>query len=318
MPDFLFKKTCELTAAEVIQITGLFNRVFGKHRSEEEMLRQYTNNPLGYSYHAIIVDKGTIVGMNVYVPVYYLVNGVKMLFGNSIDSMVDKPYRDFFNYNDMVLTAYSGMKKEGVKFVYGYPNDNAYPVVIKSKLMKDIGKMHTYCLPLHIGGIKKSLSFLNPLSELFCRGFVWMSGLLASSKKDNCLITKDADSYNASRYKRGDGSYEIETTGGITVYYKIKEHEGVRTAFLIDLSEKSPKAFNEAVKLILRKHHTDFDLLLYPGYLRFSNTSMLKIPRRFEPKNFNLTGKALDKKAFDNSVWDICNWDTNLSNYDLI
>lgn len=318
MPEFIFRKTSELDEDDIAQITMLFNTVFDKDRTPDNMLHQYVNNPLGFSYHSLIVDNGNIVGMNVYVPVYYIVNGVKMLFANSIDSMVAKPYRDFFNYNDMVLTAYSNMKKEGVKFVYGYPNDNAYPVVIKSKLMKEIGKMHTYCLPLHIGGLKPSMRVLNPVSSILCRTFVSLSGIFASRKPDKYAIAKEEDSYNLSRYKRSNGGYNIEQIGGIKVYYKIKEHEGIRTAFLIDISEKSPKAFNIAVKHIIRNHGKSFDLLLYPGWLNFSNTSMIRIPRKFEPKNFNLTGKALDKKAFDETIWDIRNWDTNLSNYDLI
>lgn len=318
MPEFIFRKTSELGEDEIAQITMLFNTVFEKDRTPDNMLHQYVNNPLGFSYHSLIVDNGNIVGMNVYVPVYYIVNGVKMLFANSIDSMVAKPYRDFFNYNDMVLTAYSHMKKEGVAFVYGYPNDNAYPVVVKSRLMKDIGKMHTYCLPLHVGGIKPALKFLTPVSSLLCRAFVAVSGIFASSRADNYAIHKDEATYNATRYKRGDGRYSTAMLGNATVWYKIKEHEGVRTAFIIDISEKSPRIFNRAVRHIVRNHAGEFDLLLYPGWLNFRNTSMIRIPRRFEPKNFNFTGKVLNKKAFDDSVWDIRNWDTNLSNYDLI
>lgn len=318
MMEFVVKKTEELSKEEIGQINSLFEKVFEKHRSEQEFLNQSVNNPIGYSYHSMMVEDGRIVGLNSFVPSYFIFNGDRMLFANSTDSMVDKPYRDFFNFNDMVTAAFREMKKDGVKYVYGYPNDNSYPVLIKSKLYKDIGKMHTYCLPLHVGGVKKSLAILNPLSSLFCRLFVAVSGLFASSKAERYSVEKDSESYNATRYRRGDGIYNVESIDGITVYYKIKVHEGVRTAFIIDLSEKSPKAFNKAVRHIVRNHAKEFDLLLYPGNLGFMNTSMIRIPRKFEPKNFNFTGRALDKKAFDDSVWDIRNWDTNLSNYDLI
>lgn len=316
--DFIVKKTTELSKEEIAQINTLFEKVFGKHRSEQEFLNQSVFNPLGYSYHSLMIDDGVIVGLNSFVPSYYLVYGTKYLFANSTDSMVDKPFRDFFNFNDMIQAGFKKMKEDGVSFVYGYPNDNSYPVLIKSKLYKDIGKMHTYCLPIHIGGIKKSIGFLNPISELFCRLFVNISGWFASTKEEKYIIVKDADSYNQTRYKRGDGIYDIADIGTARVYYKIKEHEGIRTAFIIDISNKSPKNFNKAIRYIIRKHRKDFDLLLYPGNLGFKNTGMIRIPRRFEPKNFNFTGKALYKKAFDDIIWDIRNWDTNLSNYDLI
>lgn len=318
--NFIFKKTYELTEQELSEICVLFERVFDKQRTVEELLRQYVNNPLGYSYMSIMKDEeGSIVGFNSYVPVYYTVNGNRRLFANSIDSMVDKKYRDFFNFKTIVDQAYKGMKSEGVVFVYGYPNDNSFPVLTKAKLMKEIGQMYTYCLPFRIGGIKNSFKFLNPLSELFCRCFAGVASLFANSKEVPYCVKKEEDSYNASRYQRSDGKYNIEkVTGEITVYYKIKNHEGIRTAFLIDISCKSPKAFNIAVKHIIKNHSKEFDLLLYPGRLPFLNTGMIRIPRKFEPKKFNLTGKILDKEVIPQEIWDINNWDTNLSNYDLI
>ena len=316
--EFVVKRTCDLSEIEIQQINNLFEKVFEKKRTEREFLNQSVNNPIGYSYHSMMIENDSIVGLNSFVPSYYIVNGERMLFANSTDSMVDKRYRDFFNFSDMVTAGFNQMKKDGVMFVYGYPNDNAYPVLIKSKLYQDIGKMHIYCLPIHIGGIKSSLNFLNPLSEFICKSFVTISGWFASTKSDKYYIEKEASSYNISRYKRSDGKYNLAKIGDITIFFKIILHEGIRTAFIIDLSVKSPQAFNKAIKYILKRHSCDFDLLLYPGYLNFYNSSMIRIPRRYEPKKFNLTGRVLNKKAFDLSIWKIGNWDTNLSNYDLI
>lgn len=315
--EFEVKKTTELSDLDLKQIKELFERVFEKERDIEYHLRQYKNNPLGYSFHSLIKDNGIVVGQNSYIPSYYFVDGKRYVFVNSIDTMIDKKYRDFFSYYDMVTKAYEVMKANGVAFLYGYPNEMSYPLGKKSKLAKDIGKMHTYCLPIHIGGIKKSLRFLNQISEGGSRLFISIAGLFASSKKDTYLIEKDAATYNETRYKRADGEYNKVTADGFDFYYKIKEHEGVRTAFLIDVTEKSPKAFNKAVKHIVKNHSKEFDILLYPGYLKFKNTSMIKLPRKFEPKNFYFTGKALDKNLPE-EIWNISNWDTNLSNYDLI
>lgn len=316
--DFVVRKTTELTEKDIEQINALFHIVFEKERSREEFLNQTVNNPFGYSYHALMIEDGEIVGMNTFVPSYYTYKGEKMIFANSTDSMVAKKYRDFFNFNDMVLAGFKEMKKDGVKFVYGYPNDNAYPVLIKAKLYRDIGKMHTYCLPLHVGGVKPSFKLLNPFSEAFCRIYIGLQGLFSSSREDKYEAEKDSQSYNETRYRRADGNYMAVKLDDFTVYYKIVNHEGVRTAFLIDITKKSPQTFNKAVKYIVKNHRKSFDLLLYPGFLKFRNTSMFKIPRKFEPKNFNFTGRALDKKAFGEEIWDINNWDTNLSNYDLI
>lgn len=312
--DFVVKRTTECSDVELKQMNDLFNEVFEKDRPLEIMLNQYTQNPFGYSYHSMIMDGEKIVGMNVYVPVYFKVNGEKILFADIIDSMISKPYRDIFNYVDMCSTGYKRMKKEGVKFAYGYPNDNAYPITIKAKVSKEVGKMFTYCLPYRIGGIKNSLGWLNWATKAFCWCWLEISSLFASKKVSAYQIEKDSESYNPTRYKRNDGNYFF----GDGFVYKIIEYEGIRTAFLIDVYEKSAKNFCKAVKYILKREGKNFDTLLYPGFLKFTCTGMVKIPHKFEPKRFVLTGKSLDKSFEFDGLWDINNWDTNLSNYDLI
>lgn len=312
--DFIVKRTSECSQEELEQMNDLFNSVFEKNRPLSIMINQYTQNPLGYSYHSMIVDDEKIVGMNVYIPVYFIVEGEKKLFADIVDSMISKPYRDVFNYIDMANMGYKQLKKEGVFFAYGYPNDNAYPVTIKAKVSKEVGKMYTYCLPYRIGGVKKNLIWLNWASKAFCRMWVAVSSLFASTKVTQFLIEKDLSTYNKTRYKRSDGDYSF----GDGFVYKIIDYDGIRTAFLIDVYKKSAKNFCKAVSYLINKEGKSFDILLYPGALNFRHTGMIKIPHRFEPKRFVLTGKLLDKSKDFEGLWNICNWDTNLSNYDLI
>lgn len=317
--EVVVKKSSGISQKEFQQISTLFETVFGKPRSIELLHRQYEENPFGFAWLSMLVDDDRIVGLNSYVPSYYIVKGERRVLANSIDSMVEKTYRDFFNFNDMIRAAYKTMAANGVDFVYGYPNDNSYPVLTKGKLMKPIGRMYTYCLPYRISGIKPSLKALDFLSKFFAWSFAFCCGLLASSKAHEFMIRKEAASYNETRYKRGDANYGHADLGGGGMHYKITSHEGVRTAFIIDVDKKSPKNFNRAVRYLLKNHSKEFDLILYPGWLPFKNTGMIRLPRKFEPKNFNLTGKSLAKKVeFPEEIWKIENWDTNLSNYDLI
>ena len=317
--DFICKKTYELTEREFEQVTSLFNRVFIKDATPAFMKSQYVNNPLGYSYHSMMLDEGQIVGFSSYVPAYYICDGKKLVFAYAGDYMTDKPYRDFFNFRDIIKNAHKFMKENGVALNFGYPNDKAYPVMTKGKLTKVIGKMHTYCLPYRIGGLKKGLGSLNWLSMIGCRIWAACSGLFASKKNYEFLIHKEEESFNETRYKRFDGNYGFAQLKNGTFHYKVKEHEGVRTAFIVDVSPKSPRNFVDAVKYLLKHHSKEFDLVLYPGELPFGVTGMIKLPRKVEPKNFNMTANILDKEAVDESViYDIRNWDTNLSNYDLI
>lgn len=102
-------------------------------------------------------------------------------------------------------------------------------------------------------------------------------------------------------------------------YYRIKEHEGIKTAFILDLPEKSSRSFVNAVRYLLKYHSKEFDIILYVGELPFKVTGLIRVPRRLEPKNFNMTGNILDKNVLDPLlIYDLRNWDTNLSNYDLV
>ena len=121
------------------------------------------------------------------------------------------------------------------------------------------------------------------------------------------------------RYSLPDGGYNIEhrKVGGFV--YKIMDYNNVKTAFLIDVFEKSPKNFNTAVRHIIKNHTKEFDILLYVGHLPFKSHGLIKVPQRFSQKKFNFVGKILLKDEIDNDVFfNLNNWDVNLSNYDLL
>lgn len=318
--EFVVKKTNDLSDSEKQAMLDLFNIVFEQNRKMDVFLNQYIQNPCGYSYHSLMIDANKIVGFNSYVPSYCMVDGKRVFVANSCDTLVFKPYRDFFNLADMIAVARKAMTADGVAFYYGFPNDNSYPVVIKGKITKEVGVLDTYFLPYRVGGIVKKLKILNPFSKLFSYLLIYLGG---PGKKTvaNFRIAKELVTFNQTRYKRMDGEYSIvpDIAGGFT--YKVMEHEGVHTAFLIDVFEKSERNFKKAVKYIVRKEKQNFDILLYVGYLPkgLRNIGLVRIPHKYEPKHFHFTARVLNKDEVDEKVLlNIENWDVNLSNYDII
>jgi hypothetical protein len=87
-------------------------------------------------------------------------------------------------------------------------------------------------------------------------------------------------------------------------------------------AEVSPVAQSrslKAIRYIVKKHHKEFDILLYVGHLSFRFHGLIQVPKRLTPKNFHFTGEILRKDDIDNDfVFNINNWDVNLSNYDLL
>ena len=316
---FELKKTIELTKDELEQIVHLFKTVFEREMDERSLDLAYKSTPLGYSFHSLMKDNGIICGFNSFEPFYYNYHGVKMLFACSVTTMIDKKYRGASNFYYIVSKAYPYLKRHGVSLVYAYPNENSYPVFTKMKLLKDAGDMDTYCLPLKVGAIKPKLSAFNGISWGICKMLISFSKLFTSKKIYRFPIEKELESFNRVRYNKNvENVYKSVTINDSTLYYRVKKHENVKTAFIIDITKKSSRNFVDAVSYLVKTEKDNVELILYPGHLPFKVTGLIKIPRRFTPKRFVLTITLLECGLFEDDIWSIDNWDSNLSNYDLI
>jgi hypothetical protein len=319
MVELKQKNTLELSLAEKHGLIDLFNQIFNKNRTLAEFDNQYKNNALGYSFHIYLVDQDEIVGSISRIPGYYWVNGIKLIFTNGVDAMVQKKYRDFFYYYDMVKALDDFAKKEGAVLDYSFPNDLANPLILKAKIAEKIGRLRTYCLPYRIGGVKPTFKAFNLFTVIFSWFWIYLMAIISSAKETTFLIQKDAETFNISRYKRMDANYSIVIENKLRFVYKIIYYEGIRTAFLIDVAAKSPRNFNKAIRYIVKNHHSEFDILLYVGYLPFWCSGLVEVPHWFEPKNFNFVTTIFDhSKITKSDILNIQNWDVNLSNFDLI
>ena len=317
--EFITKRTSDLTIEEKQSLVNLFNEVFDHNRTITQFENQFLNNYEGSSFHTLILKDGEIIGSNTMIPSVYLVNGKQYQFVNSVDTMISKKCRGIENFYDMIKESFGYCENLGYDVVYGFPNDNSYPLFKGCKFMFDVDSLYTYCLPYRIGGIKPKLRLLNWASTLFCKCWLGVCRLIASSDCSQFSIEKDATSYNETRYNRLDADYSHAVYKGSEFYYKISEYEGIRAAFLIDVVKKSPKNFCSAAKYIRKEAKQRFDILLYVGYLPFNISGLVKLPHKYEPKRFNFTAGILNKKFFNKEdLQDILKWDVNLSNYDLI
>ncbi|MDR0307896.1 MAG: GNAT family N-acetyltransferase [Chitinispirillales bacterium] len=313
------KKTYELSESQQYGILDLFNAVFKKERSIEHFRSQFFNTVLEYSYHVLLYDDGsTISGCCSYTPSYYIIEDKKHLCALSVDTMISASLRGRGYFKEMLSSGIDYMRNDGVAFIINFPNDISYPRYIKSELRRDIGKLATYALPYRIGAVKPKLKAFNWLSAASVNFFLFLTSPFAASKIHRFPIEKDLLSYNRIRYTQPNGGYLQRSENGGFVY-KIMEYENIRTAFLIDVFEKSAKNFNTALKYMVKNHNKEFDILLYVGVVPFRFSGLIKVPKAFSPKNFNFVGKLLRKDAVKTDLFfNLSNWDINLSNYDLI
>jgi hypothetical protein len=312
------KKTTDLTRDELQQILDGFNVTFSLDRPLEVMINQYVQNAFGYSWHNVVYDDDKVVGHICAVPSYYWCNGEKVVFVDGVDAFILKDYRDGEIFMNQLQSYFGHMKEIGAKLMIGFPDAKVMKLYAKTKIYKKIGEMQTYILPYRIGGIKPSLRTFNFLSKAFAWSFVWFTGLFSSKRVTQFKIEKDAESFNATRYKRMDGNYKVIHSGDLEFFYKVMPFNGIRAAFLIDVTGKSARHFNQAVRYILKHDRKNFDLILYVGNLYFRNSGLIKVPEKYAPKQFNFIIKLFDKSYNNDMVLDIRNWDVNLASYDVI
>ena len=246
----LLKKTTELTKKDVNEICELFQAVFLKTMSPTDFFIKFTKNVKGYSYHSILLNnENEIVGCYSSIPYEYNYFGNKLLFGLSVDTMIKEEYRgSLFTFKKMAQNVYEKMNKDGVSFVFGFPNDNVYQV--RKKMLKwiDIGTLNYYILPLNIGSIKVKLKYFNFLSNFY-------ASLVNSLVSEKILLYQSpVQIYKmGKKYNSDDGSEKIIKFNKGYAVYKIYNEMSVRTAYLIDVYPLEKYYLESFVKLLYKK-----------------------------------------------------------------
>ena len=317
--EVLVKKTFELSNEEIVAIYALFEEVFGQKRDVATFRENYSNTPLGYSYHSILLnEEGETVGFHSCMPFYYQRGNERFMVALGIDSMVKKAYRDYFSFHDMIVQCQKQLREDGCVLRIGFPNDNSYPILKKGLKHRDVGKLTIYCMIRNIGAVKRRLAFLNIFSRIFSRVLYTCSFLSIGHRLYSYKYHKERESFDKVRYRWFGGDYRKVSRKGSQFVYKLERYNEVETAFLLDVWPLSRSAFEEAVRYIYKKERKGIDMIIYVGNLPFTPIGLISVPHRLEPKHFNFTCKPLVKDFFDDSLYDIRNWEVNLSNYDLL
>jgi hypothetical protein len=316
----LIKRTTELTDDEIDAVNALFKSVFAQHRSREDFRERFLNNPRGHSYHSLLWDGGDLIGCESYVPFRYLDNETVFWTAFGCDIMVREDHRNLANIFKMSETAKRFLVEEGFHLRLGFPNEKMYPVAKKAFRHRDVGSLRTYLLVLRVGGLRKALGWLNPLSLLFARLYLLGSFLsnLKLDKEAAFRFKRERASFDENRLKWFGGAYVRIELPNASLVYRIKEQDGARVGFILDVHPLTPRNFDRAVRHLVRAECNSLDLVLYIGNLPFIPFSLLRVPQRWEPKKFRVTCLPFDPTRFDDGLFQIENWEMGLFNYDLV
>lgn len=327
--EFLFKRTDELSDKEVRELCGLFSSIFAPDRSPEGFRSQFLKTPLNYSYHGLMRDDGRIVGAYSSVPYRYIFDGRELLFALSVDTMVAEEHRgSLWNLVRMANLVYEAARKDGVAFAFCFPNESIHLVRKKVLKWRDIGMLSYYALPLSTAVACRALRFADPLLKLGAAGLTRLAAAepgAATGAQGRFLVEKKTDQafidYRYSfyhRYSEQSGGYvKIDTRRGHFVYRR-ETIEGLETAFIIDVYPLTRRHLDYAARRVFEAEKSRVGAILYLGHLPFRPSSLLRVPRRLEPKPLYMMGRELIEGVVDERIYDIGNWCVNLSNYEAV
>ena len=312
-----FKRTIDLSPQQREQMRRLFIRVFEREISESTYERRLMHSIKEYSYHGLLMHDNEVVGSFTGIPYRYLCFGKEHFFALSVDTMIAPEHRGGkATLIAMANLAYDGMVKDGIDFIYGFPNELYYAHEKRILGTRDIGRLNYYVLPVNFGTSMRRFKLLDYPSRLFAR---IVTGLPAS--RDTMMRRYNIEKINDEQFirHRYDNSYNFLSLGGGAqcVFKLYVEEGGIRTLYLLDVWPMTPAAMDEMVREVYQRHRNDVDLIMYVGRLPFRSLRLIKVPHRLDPQKIRMTGKVLVEGAVPDSIFDINNWNVNVSNFDV-
>ena len=166
-------RTTELSRQQIEGICSLFEETFHRTKTPEQFLHQFSNTGFsGGSYHVLAEENGVILATFSFIPYRYIIKGVQTKCVLGSDLIVSlKINLGIAGILNMYKLAVQTLKRDGFRFLYGFPNNNMYDYNKKIMRMKDVCVFDFYVFPVNIGKIKKAFYLIQwlyyPCSILF-------------------------------------------------------------------------------------------------------------------------------------------------------
>ncbi|GHT66740.1 hypothetical protein AGMMS50239_28690 [Bacteroidia bacterium] len=317
-------KTFELSNNDWVQIIDGFNSSFHRLISFERLKSFYEGNVLGYSYHALGFEDDKLIGFNSIIPYKYLFGEDEIIIGQSCSSFVLKEYRkDIFIFKDLYDALWTVCSKDSFITFVGVPNKNSYKYSIVFMKHIEIGTLPYFALPVRISKAlnKPTLFILDLFSYLSAYGISLLSSISfiinSKEKKAVCRIDTNENFYN-KRFP--DALYTYYQSGNTKAWYRIVKEEGIRTAYIMEFIENGVRTSKALIKIvwhILLKEKPD--MILFVGTLCLKQFSLIKLPKKYEPKNLPLMynqASIMEKRKYE-SLSKLHTWNFSLMNFDV-
>ena len=123
----------KLSAENIHHLIPLYKAVFREKVSHKFLLKKYDTQSVGPEFVGFIAHtpNGTAVAYYGVIPCFFQLNGKKVIAAQSADTMTHPDHRKKGLFQKLALKTYALAAEQGIKFVFGFPNQDSYPGFIK-------------------------------------------------------------------------------------------------------------------------------------------------------------------------------------------
>lgn len=266
------------TAGDEQAICGLFKLAFNKEMSLEYWNWRYRDNPTGMIMISLMWDGETLVGHYALSPVYLNLKGEKILSGLSMTTMTHPEYRGLGIFPTLAEHLYKEQALNGLKMVWGFPNNNSHYIFGKVLKWKDVEQIPTFSLFVeHFKMPAEATSVVS--SAQFKESYL---SVLADQNEELCQVHKSLDYLNWRYLKNPTADYQIfELEHKGKTYFavtKVFPSFDVKGRYEIDVLELNfPDDYKSGVQLIsaILENYKDFNPLKINMWMPLSSKKHL-------------------------------------------
>lgn len=205
----------------------LFQACFKKTISTDSLVKKYDTDKLGGSYLGFMAfHQGLPIAYYGVLPVPFVLNGKELVAVQSADTMTHPDYRRHGLFPMLAEMTYDQAKKEGVAFVFGWPNENSFPT-FKNKLgWIELGRMQRFSIHVNTAPLAKVFFKLKALRPAYLK---FATSVLRANPLNHKILNDANNSIPLTdeylRYKEALGAFSVSTPFGVlfcSLDYRLK------------------------------------------------------------------------------------------------
>jgi len=315
---YILKRTDQLTGPQKRTVIDILAANSISCQTQVEFDRKYSETPLGYSYHGLMMADDSIIGIYSTIPYAYRYFERSVIFCQLADVVVsDKHRANPFHVYKTANTVNDAMKQDGVSFCFGRPNENLYNYLKKMLSFRLVGELDVHVLLLNIGQISGRLRFANVFSRICAKLLVHLPAIPFCGQHSMPIAKVCDDVFLRQRYNHRHQVCNLPQ-GGKGVYCVVENENTGKTLLIVDISPLTAANLTETMRKLYAVGIAECaDLIMYVGQIPFPKLCLARIPHFVKRFNNRLVGKIINPELVDDRVYDLKNWSVNTSNMDV-